>query len=571
MALRTDGTPFRPLWAIAGTAAVLALFVLSGATLAAEPEATKTKPVSGSTSTASAPVKTTATATTTTTATTTSKPAPASTATDAQRAADAKRAAHAKLIADAKRAAAKKAQHTPVMAIPAGGTANGAYPWTAPGKSATPKTPSQTVTAGVKPTAQPQTKVAKSWSTTTKTATSVKPATPNAATPKGTQPSQAGATFKERMARTTVTPPVIADGAKASNTIPAPATPKLAPNAAPAAVAPKLATVPSKPLSPPPGAKPAWHFRQVVAASSTTSKTKDAVALTTVKATASSAPSTSPATVAPKAVPTTPKPGTLTSKSTVAVAPRPATAVPTKPTATATRPGAPMTSAAKPGAIATRTAPVPGATTPPAKPTVTKPMAKVALKTPVPSPAFRTVVAGSSTSKGSSTPVAAKAKGTPAPQLAAKATTTVKTATLATTGSKTTAAKGAKHAPLTTSVQSLGARFMEQREQYVYNSLNRRDPYASLVSGSFEGEVGTPLLDVSSMKLVGIVWGGADKFALVEDGHGHGFVLRVGDPVLNGYVAGLTKEELIVKQSSYGDTQTVTIQLQRKEGASNAQ
>jgi hypothetical protein len=111
---------------------------------------------------------------------------------------------------------------------------------------------------------------------------------------------------------------------------------------------------------------------------------------------------------------------------------------------------------------------------------------------------------------------------------------------------------------------------MEQREMYVYNSLDRRDPFQSLVSGSFEGTAGTPLLDVSSMKLVGIVWGASDRFALVEDSHGHGFVLRVGDPVLNGYVAGLTKEELIVKQSSYGDTQTVTIQLQRKDGVSNA-
>jgi hypothetical protein len=200
---------------------------------------------------------------------------------------------------------------------------------------------------------------------------------------------------------------------------------------------------------------------------------------------------------------------------------------------------------------------------------ITKPAARVALKTAVPSPAFRTVQTGSSTSQVA--PIASKAKGTPARQLVAVAKTTVKTATLAGTANKAAAAKGARHAPLTTSVQNLGARFMEQREQYVYNSLNRRDPYASLVSGSFEGEVGTPLLDVSSMKLVGIVWGGADKFALVEDGHGHGFVLRVGDPVLNGYVAGLTKEELIVKQSSYGDTQTVTIQLQRKEGASNAQ
>jgi hypothetical protein len=119
-------------------------------------------------------------------------------------------------------------------------------------------------------------------------------------------------------------------------------------------------------------------------------------------------------------------------------------------------------------------------------------------------------------------------------------------------------------------VQTLGAAFMEQREVYVYNSLDRRDPFASLVSGAFEGTSGTPLLDVSSMKLVGIVWGASDRFALVEDSHGHGFVLRVGDPVLNGYGAGLTKEELIVKQSSYGDTQTVTIQLQRKDGVSNA-
>jgi hypothetical protein len=132
------------------------------------------------------------------------------------------------------------------------------------------------------------------------------------------------------------------------------------------------------------------------------------------------------------------------------------------------------------------------------------------------------------------------------------------------------AKSGKKGAPIVPAVQTLGAAFMEERETYVYNSLDRRDPFQSLVSGEFQGTAGTPLLDVSSMKLVGIVWGASDRFALVEDSHGHGFVLRVGDPVLNGYVAGLTKEELIVKQSSYGDTQTVTIQLQRKEGAANA-
>ena len=118
------------------------------------------------------------------------------------------------------------------------------------------------------------------------------------------------------------------------------------------------------------------------------------------------------------------------------------------------------------------------------------------------------------------------------------------------------------HAPKTNE-----ERHLLNREVYVYKTVGRRDPFASLLTGEFETTVGRPLLDVSSMKLVGIVWGTSDKFALVEDGRGHGHVLRVGDPVINGSVVGLTKEELMIRQSSYGDTQTVTIQLQRKEGS----
>lgn len=187
--------------------------------------------------------------------------------------------------------------------------------------------------------------------------------------------------------------------------------------------------------------------------------------------------------------------------------------------------------------------------------------------------AARSTTGGKATKNGKQTATTGAAVTTAVTTAATVATGKI-AATTPSKGTPTTKpgakpAPGAKGESMSTSVQTLGARFMEQREQYVYDSLNRRDPFASLVSGSFETEVGTPLLDVSSMKLVGIVWGATDKFALVEDGHGHGFVLRVGDPVLNGYIAGLTKEELIVKQSSYGDTQTVTIQLQRKDGASN--
>lgn len=108
------------------------------------------------------------------------------------------------------------------------------------------------------------------------------------------------------------------------------------------------------------------------------------------------------------------------------------------------------------------------------------------------------------------------------------------------------------------------------REVYVYKTIGRRDPFASLLEGEFETTVGHPLLDVSSMRLVGIVWGKSDKFALIEDGRGHGHILRVGDPVINGYVVGLTEDELLVRQSSYGESQTVTIQLQRKESGSDA-
>ena len=144
----------------------------------------------------------------------------------------------------------------------------------------------------------------------------------------------------------------------------------------------------------------------------------------------------------------------------------------------------------------------------------------------------------------------------------AKTTPTTQTAATPTkTGSRTSATASAR-APKTTE-----ERHLLNREVYVYKTVGRRDPFASLLEGEFETTVGNPLMDVSSMKLVGIVWGSSDKFALVEDGRGHGHVLRVGDPVINGYVVGLTKEELMVRQSSYGDTQTVTIQLQRKEGS----
>ncbi|HKW51915.1 MAG TPA: hypothetical protein VJQ53_09300, partial [Candidatus Eisenbacteria bacterium] len=119
--------------------------------------------------------------------------------------------------------------------------------------------------------------------------------------------------------------------------------------------------------------------------------------------------------------------------------------------------------------------------------------------------------------------------------------------------------------------KSLDASVLFAREQYVYTSGNRRDPFLSLLDGKFQSQSGDgSLVDVGDIHLVGIMWGASDKFALVEDSRGRGFVLRVGDPVVNGYISGISKSEIQVVQNAFGETQTLAIQLKPKEGDRNA-
>lgn len=124
---------------------------------------------------------------------------------------------------------------------------------------------------------------------------------------------------------------------------------------------------------------------------------------------------------------------------------------------------------------------------------------------------------------------------------------------------------------VTETPKSLDASVLFAREQYVYTSGNRRDPFLSLLDGKFQTQSGDgSLVDVGDIHLVGIMWGASDKFALVEDSRGRGFVLRVGDPVLNGYISGISKSEIQVVQNAFGETQTLAIQLKPKEGDKNA-
>lgn len=105
-----------------------------------------------------------------------------------------------------------------------------------------------------------------------------------------------------------------------------------------------------------------------------------------------------------------------------------------------------------------------------------------------------------------------------------------------------------------------------QRERYFYSSFARRDPFGSLVKGDFSATSGGDLLDIGEISLVGVVWGEADRFAVVQDPRKHVHVLRVGDRVVNGKVIKVTQTSLTVQHYFFGETANVTIHMTQGEG-----
>lgn len=115
--------------------------------------------------------------------------------------------------------------------------------------------------------------------------------------------------------------------------------------------------------------------------------------------------------------------------------------------------------------------------------------------------------------------------------------------------------------------QEAAAKLLElRRNEFFYQSYGRGDPFKTLVAGKFEGTTSGDLVDVGSGRLVGVMWGTDDQFALVEDGNGFGYILRVGDPVQNGRVVSIRKNSLTAKITLYGITTSVTLKLEKSEG-----
>lgn len=101
--------------------------------------------------------------------------------------------------------------------------------------------------------------------------------------------------------------------------------------------------------------------------------------------------------------------------------------------------------------------------------------------------------------------------------------------------------------------------------EFFYQSFGRSDPFRSLVDGRYEQKQSGELVDVNSARLVGVMWGDADQFALVENGEGFGYILRVGDRVLNGRIVSIHKNKLTARLTLYGISNTVVLKLEKAE------
>lgn len=101
--------------------------------------------------------------------------------------------------------------------------------------------------------------------------------------------------------------------------------------------------------------------------------------------------------------------------------------------------------------------------------------------------------------------------------------------------------------------------------EFFYQSYGRTDPFKALVDGRYEQSSSNELVDANSARLVGVVWGDDDQFALVENGEGFGYILRVGDRVQNGRVVSIRKDRLTARLTLYGISNTVVLKLEKQE------
>lgn len=99
---------------------------------------------------------------------------------------------------------------------------------------------------------------------------------------------------------------------------------------------------------------------------------------------------------------------------------------------------------------------------------------------------------------------------------------------------------------------------------YNYDPGNRRDPFVSLVGKGYK-RTQEEVVDLSNLKLVGIMKGPKGNVALFEAPDGRSYTIRQGDAVRNGYVKDIRDKEVIVEITAYGVPITVKYDLKREK------
>jgi len=94
-----------------------------------------------------------------------------------------------------------------------------------------------------------------------------------------------------------------------------------------------------------------------------------------------------------------------------------------------------------------------------------------------------------------------------------------------------------------------------------YDPEGKRDPFTQFSSRPEEtaSENQLPLLplqryDLGELKMVGVIWGGKDPKALVEDAAGTGYTVSIGERIgrSSGVVTRITEDEIVVREEFPG-------------------
>jgi len=103
-----------------------------------------------------------------------------------------------------------------------------------------------------------------------------------------------------------------------------------------------------------------------------------------------------------------------------------------------------------------------------------------------------------------------------------------------------------------------------REKKYFYSSFGTRDPFRSLVDGTFEAKL-QDLVDLRTVTLVGVLSEEDEHVAMVQDSQGFGYNLRPGDRVRGGTVVSVGKDAMVARLNVFGQTTRVTLRMQREE------